>query len=59
MSRPSKEITSASVAEISASEIGGVALMLSSKARYGMMDFGVNRRRVKRWLTALEARLAG
>ena len=47
------------VAEISASENGGAALMLSSKARYGMMDFGVNRRRVKRWLAALEARLAG
>ncbi|MEE8172001.1 MAG: DUF1499 domain-containing protein [Alphaproteobacteria bacterium] len=46
------------VAEITAVENGGAALMLSSKARYGKMDFGVNRRRVKRWLTAFEARLA-
>lgn len=45
------------VAEITVLENGGAALMLSSKARYGMMDFGVNRRRVKRWLGALETRL--
>lgn len=45
------------VAEITALETGGAALMLSSKARYGMEDFGVNRRRVKRWIAALEARL--
>ena len=44
-------------AEITALDNGGAALMLSSKARYGMMDFGVNRRRVKRWLAALETRL--
>ncbi len=43
------------VAEITALEDGGATLMLSSKARYGMEDFGVNRRRVKRWLAALEA----
>ena len=45
------------MAEITALENGGAALMLSSKARYGMMDFGVNRRRVKRWRGALETRL--
>jgi uncharacterized protein (DUF1499 family) len=28
------------------------------EARYGVEDFGVNRRRVKRWLAALEVRLA-
>lgn len=43
------------VADIRALEDGGATLMLSSKARYGMEDFGVNRRRVKRWLAALEA----
>lgn len=46
------------VAEITALENGGAALMLSSKARYGMEDFGVNRRRVKRWIAALQARLS-
>jgi len=46
------------VAEISALENGGATLTLSSKARYGMEDFGVNARRVKRWLAALQARLA-
>ena len=45
------------VAEITALENGDAALMLSSKARYGMKDFGVNRRRVKRWIAALQARL--
>ncbi|MDA0230827.1 MAG: DUF1499 domain-containing protein [Proteobacteria bacterium] len=45
------------VAEITALKNGGAALMLSSKARYGMEDFGVNQRRVKRWIAALEARL--
>jgi uncharacterized protein (DUF1499 family) len=45
------------VAEIGAIEGGGAALALSSKARYGIEDFGVNRRRVIRWLGALEARL--
>ncbi|MBT4428389.1 MAG: DUF1499 domain-containing protein [Rhodospirillaceae bacterium] len=43
------------VAEIIALQDGGATLMLSSKARYGMEDFGVNRRRVKNWLAALEA----
>jgi len=46
------------VAEITALKNGGAALMLSSKARYGMEDFGVNRRRVKRWIAALEENLA-
>jgi len=41
--------------EIIALEDGGATLMLSSKARYGVEDFSVNRRRVERWLTALEA----
>lgn len=45
------------VAEITALGNGDVALMLSSKARYGIMDFGVNRRRVKRWIAALQASL--
>ncbi len=45
------------VAEITALENGGAALMLSSKARYGMEDFGVNQRRVKRWIAALKTRL--
>ncbi|PPR21947.1 MAG: hypothetical protein CFH38_01262 [Alphaproteobacteria bacterium MarineAlpha10_Bin1] len=43
------------VADIIALEDGGATLMLSSKARYGMEDFGVNKRRVIRWLAALEA----
>ena len=47
------------VAEIIALENGGATLMLSSKARYGAEDFGVNRRRVKRWLAALRAGAAG
>jgi uncharacterized protein (DUF1499 family) len=47
------------VAEIIALENGGATLMLSSKARYGMEDFGVNKRRVKRWLAALAACAAG
>ncbi len=46
------------VAQISATEDGGAALTLSSKARYGVEDFGVNKRRVKRWLAALRERLA-
>ncbi|MDP6817783.1 MAG: DUF1499 domain-containing protein [Alphaproteobacteria bacterium] len=46
------------VAEITALEGGGAALTLLSKARYGVEDFGVNRRRVRRWLAALETRLA-
>ena len=33
-------------------------LMLSSKARYGVEDFSVNRRRVERWLAALEEHAA-
>ena len=45
------------VAEITALENGDVALTLSSKARYGIMDFGVNRRRVKRWIAALQVGL--
>ena len=45
------------VAEITALENGGAALILSSRARYGMKDFGVNRRRVKRWIAALQVRL--
>ena len=45
------------IAEITALENGGAALMLSSRARYGMKDFGVNRRRVKRWIAALQVRL--
>ena len=47
------------VAEIIALENGGATLMLSSKARYGAEDFGVNRRRVKRWLVAPQAGAAG
>jgi uncharacterized protein (DUF1499 family) len=45
------------VAQIEATEDGGAALTLSSKARYGVEDFGVNKRRVKRWLAALRERL--
>lgn len=37
---------------------GGATLAIYSRARYGYYDFGVNRRRVQRWLAALEARLA-
>lgn len=37
---------------------GGATLMLSSKARYGVEDFSVNRRRVERWLEALEEHAA-
>ena len=44
-------------AEITKLENGDVALTLSSKARYGIMDFGVNRRRVKRWIAALQVGL--
>jgi len=32
-------------------------LAIYSKSRYGFSDFGVNRRRVKRWLAALERRV--
>ena len=46
------------VVKIMAIEDGGATLSLASKARYGIEDFGVNRRRVKRWLAALERRLA-
>ncbi len=38
---------------------GGSSLFVWSRARYGIRDFGVNRARMRRWLTALAARLAG
>ena len=47
------------VAQIVATENGGAALTLSSKARYGVEDFGVNKRRVKRWVAEVKARMAG
>lgn len=37
---------------------GGASLAIYSRARYGYYDFGVNRRRVARWLAALERRVA-
>jgi len=33
-------------------------LAIYSKSRYGVRDFGVNLRRIKRWLAALELRVA-
>lgn len=36
---------------------GGSTLAIYSRARLGYYDFGVNRRRVRRWLAALEAQL--
>jgi len=36
---------------------GGAGLAIYSRARVGYYDFGVNRRRVRRWLDALEAAL--
>ena len=38
-------------------EPGRVSLAIFSRARYGFYDLGVNRRRVRRWLRALEAAL--
>ena len=32
---------------------GGSALAIYSRARYGIRDFGVNQKRVERWLAAL------
>ena len=34
---------------------GCSALAVYSRARYGVFDFGVNKRRVRRWLAALES----
>lgn len=45
-------------AKIATTKDGRAALTLSSKARYGVEDFGVNKRRVKRWLAMLNMRLA-
>ena len=45
--------------KIAATEDGRATLTISSKARYGVEDFGVNKRRVKRWLVLLNKRLAG
>lgn len=36
---------------------GGATLAIYSRARRGYYDFGVNRRRVRRWLQALQAEL--
>ena len=38
-------------------EPGRVSLAIFSRARYGFYDLGVNRRRARRWLRALEAAL--
>ena len=38
-------------------EPGRVSLAIFSRARYGLYDFGVNRRRARRWLRAVEAAL--
>ncbi len=37
---------------------GRSTLVMYSRARYGYSDFGVNRRRVNRWLAALDERIA-
>ena len=36
---------------------GGAGLFLYSRSLFGWSDFGVNRRRVERWLAAFEAAL--
>ena len=36
---------------------GRSALAIYSRAKLGIRDFGVNRARIERWLTALEAKL--
>ncbi len=36
---------------------GRASLAIFSRARYGLYDLGVNRRRVRRWLLGIEVRI--